>query len=229
MRKKAKAAVGLAWPEPERVRLADVKFAPYNPRRMPAERMRQLKASIVKHGMVLNLVVQRRSEAHGESVLIGGHQRVTAARELCRERGWPEPEHGWAVFRDCSDAVAKQLNVALNNIEGEFDPHMLGLLLSGVGDLGDDDLLAMGLSGDAVDQLIRDAVRTPEEQAEVLEREAAALLGGFERAVSLTVDFASLAERDEAKKILSARAKAEKIKGGSVVLAALRAAEKAEQ
>ena len=34
--------------------------------------MRQLKASLVKHGMVLNLVVQRRSEAHGESVLIGG-------------------------------------------------------------------------------------------------------------------------------------------------------------
>lgn len=220
--KKAKVeASGLAWPDPEKVRLAEVQFAPYNPRRMSPERMRQLKASLVKHGMVLNLVVQRRSEAHGESVLIGGHQRITAARELCKERGWPEPEWGWATFKDCTDAVAKQLNVALNNIEGEFDPHLLGLLLADVGDLAPTDILAMGLGEDNIAQLIRDASRSPDEQAAELEREAQSLIGGFERSIVLTVDFASLAERDKAKEVLSTRAKADGRKAGAVLLEAL--------
>jgi len=221
MKKSKVEASGLAWPDPEKVRLAGVQFAPYNPRRMSPERMRQLKASLMKHGMVLNLVVQRRSEAHGESVLIGGHQRITAARELCKERGWPEPEWGWATFKDCSDAVAKQLNVALNNIEGEFDPHLLGLLLADVGDLAPTDILAMGLGEDNVAQLIRDASRSPDEQAAELEREAQSLIGGFERSIVLTVDFASLAERDKAKEVLSARAKAEGRKAGAVLLEAL--------
>lgn len=221
MRKTEKKA-GLSWPDPERVLLSKVQFAPYNPRRMPAEKMRALKASIVKHGMVLNLVVQRRSEAHGANVLIGGHQRVTAARELCRERDWPEPTHGWAVFRDCSDAVAKQLNVSLNNIGGDFDLYLLGLLLADVApDLGEDGALALGLADENIAELIRQATTTPEEMAAALEREGEALLGGFERAHSLTLDFDSAADRDRAKAALTARAKAEKRKGGSVLISLL--------
>lgn len=224
MRKSKEVAPdGLSWPEPERVPLSKVQLAPYNPRRMPPDKMRALKASIVKHGMVLNLVVQRRSEAHGANVLIGGHQRIAAARELCRDRGWPEPRHGWAVFRDCTDAVAKQLNVSLNNVGGEFDPHMLGLLLASVsGEMSDEDYVGLGLARDNVDELIRMATATPEDLASELEREAAGLLG-FERAISLTIDFDSAADRDKAKAILVTRARAAKARGGSILLSALEA------
>jgi ParB-like chromosome segregation protein Spo0J len=226
-RKDGLVVAAFAWPEPERVPLSEVQFAPYNPRRMPPEKMRQLKASILKHGMVLNLVVQRCSEVHGSNVLIGGHQRIVAARELCREHCWPEPTHAWAVFRDCDDATAKQLNVALNNVGGEFDPHLLGLLLADVAPLmSADDFLAIGLGEENVDELIRSASRTPEEEAAELEREAVGLLSGFQRAETLTLEFADRGARDAAKVALVALTKESGKKAGDAMLDVLNAGKK---
>lgn len=217
-----KKSKGLTWHDPEKVALSSVQFAAYNPRRMPPERMRQLKASLLKHGVVLNLVVQRKSEAYGANVLIGGHQRIVAAREICKERGWPDPEHGWAVFVDVPDAVAKQLNVSLNNVGGEFDPHLLGLLLADVREAGEVDFLALGLGEDNVAELIRAATATPDQQAAELEREAAGLMNSFTPSPTLTLEFATSEERDEAKAMIAERAKADGVKGGAVVLAALK-------
>lgn len=214
MRKQANQSK-LEMPVPVEVRLSDVDFAPYNPRVMPAEKMRALKASLVRHGLVLNLVVQKKGK---RLVLVGGHQRVRALRELCEERGWNVPETAWAIVLDLSDDEAKRLNVALNRIEGEFDPHRLGEVFAGM-QLSDDDALAIGFGLDEIGELIKLA-RPPEVLAEELEG-AAAELGGFAKSVTLTIEFDTVAQRDQAKEMLAAAAKARGKKAGAVLLAVL--------
>ena len=84
----SKKPKGIAVPGQVLLRLSDVNMAVYNPRVMPPEKMRALRASLVKHGFVLNLVVQKRG-----MVLIGGHQRVRAMRELCSFAEWTPARH----------------------------------------------------------------------------------------------------------------------------------------
>ena len=164
--------------EPERIELEKLNFAPFNPRRMPAEKMAALKASILKHGLVLNLVVQLKSKAHGPMVIIGGHQRVRAMREVCAERGVDVPKFAWAVVLDVSDSIAAQLNIALNRIDGEFDAYMLGELLSQFAAEPDFDALASELESSVND------------------------LAGFSKSVTLTIEFDTVERRDQAKDLL---------------------------
>jgi ParB-like chromosome segregation protein Spo0J len=217
-KKKGADAAPLSMPEPARVRLADLAFAPYNPRTMPAAHMRALKASLLKHGLVLNLVVQREG-----MVLIGGHQRVTAVRELCAERGLPEPEHAWATVLDVSDDDAKQLNVALNapGLAGEFDPYKLGALFQDVlPRMSNDDFPALGFDRDEVAELVKLAM-PPDDQAAALEADALGL-AGFAKSVTLTVEFETVADRDAAKDLLREQAIGAKAKAGTVLLKAIR-------
>jgi len=104
---------GLEWHEPERVNLAEVNPAPYNPRTITEPELDSLKASMMEHGVVLNLVVQREADDGRPLVLIGGHQRVRAARELCASQGWDLPEFPWATVLDVNDRKAKRLNARI--------------------------------------------------------------------------------------------------------------------
>lgn len=215
LEKGAPAPEGLLQPDPVKVRLADVKFAPYNPRVMPPEKMRSLKASLLKHGMVLNLVVQKEG-----MVIIGGHQRVTAARELCKERGWAPPEWAWAAVLDVDDATAKQLNVSLNNIEGEFDHFKLGALFQDIlPSMTTEDVVATGFEADNLAELVRLAGES-DDIATGLEEEAEGL-SGFAKSVTLTVEFDTVEQRDAAKQLLSDAAKEAGRKAGALLLEAL--------
>ncbi len=211
--------------QPTMLQLASINFAPYNPRVMPPTEMRSLKASIKKHGMVLNLVVQKRSGEYGELILIGGHQRVTAMRELCAEAKQDLPEMVWCIVLDVDDVTAKQLNVSLNNIEGEFDPHKLGELLASVQGDASFDQIAIGFDQDEIAELVRQALEGPEDEAARLEREAAEL-GGFGKSITLTVEFDTVERRDEAKELMRALAGDKK---AGVVLAKLLKAEAASR
>lgn len=211
--------------EPVMLALGLINFAPYNPRVMPPAEMRSLKASIKKHGMVLNLVVQKKSPEFGEHVLIGGHQRVTAMRELCKEAKQDLPEMVWCIVLDVDDVTAKQLNVSLNNIEGEFDAHKLGELLASIHGDSSFDQIAIGFDQQEIDELIRQALETPEDEALRLEREAAEL-GGFGKSITLTVEFDTVERRDEAKELMRALAGDKK---AGVVLAKLLKAEAASR
>jgi ParB-like chromosome segregation protein Spo0J len=203
------------------MKLADLNLAKYNPRTMPAQTMRSLKASLVKHGMVLNLVAQRASPKHGPMILIGGHQRVVAMRELCAERGWAEPAELPVIVLDVGDAAAKQLNVALNNIEGEFDPFKLGEIFADIrGEMTVDDLLATGFAADEIDEMIKLTLPV-DEQAALLEADAD--LGAFARSITLSVEFDTAEARDAAKEQLRSLAAAEGRGAGAVVAEALRA------
>ena len=105
------------------------------------------------------MVVQKRSEKYGENVLIGGHQRERAMRELCAAYGWPEPDLVPCTILDVPDADAKQLNVALNNIEGEFDPVKLGRLFLDVRPMMTmEDVLATGFVVKEIDGLYADLI-----------------------------------------------------------------------
>lgn len=214
--RKTKEASGLKLPEQTLVKLSSVNFAPYNPRTMSVEQMAALKASLVKHGMVLNLVVQKRG-----MVLIGGHQRVDAMRSVCRERNWPEPEAVPAVILDVPDDDAKKLNVALNRIDGEFDPYRLGELFQSLRpDLTEEDVAALGFVMAEVDQAIA-LVQPPEELAALLEEQAKEDLSIFGRSITLSVEFETVEDRDLAKTLL--KELSDKTKPGHILLKALKA------
>ena len=208
---------GIAVPEQVRLKLSDVNMAVYNPRVMPPEKMRALRASLVKHGFVLNLVVQKRG-----MVLIGGHQRVKAMRDLCAENGWAEPDALPATVLDVDDATAKQLNIALNNVEGEFDPYKLGEIFQDIfPKMTGDDVLATGFAQENIAELM--ALVAPLDEAAKLLEEQAGDLSGFASSVTLTVEFETVEQRDQAKDLLKA-ATTKGSKPGTFLLRAMRAA-----
>lgn len=209
--------------EPVPMPFADLNFAPYNPRTISSEEMRSLKASIRKHGLVLTLVVQKLSEAHGPNVIVGGHQRVRAVRELAAELKIAIPLHAWVVLMDVDDATAKQLNISLNRIEGEFDPHKLGLVLADITGRSDFDLSAIGFQQMQVDELVQQATMSPEDLAALLEKQAGDGLGSFAKSVTLTVEFETVEQRDEGKQLLKTMSEGKK-SPGAVLVSALKLA-----
>lgn len=209
---------GIKMSTPKMVTLADINEAPYNPRIMPAPQMAALKASLRKHGFVLSLVIRQSGME-----LVGGHQRLRAVREVCKEDGVPLPIKVPAVVLDIDDAQARQLNVALNRIEGEFDASRLGDLFASIrGDMTLDDILATGFSSAEIDEAI--LLASPlDDQVARLEEEAAGEITSFASAITLTVEFADATERDVAKDLLRSMALAAGKKAGAVLLDALKA------
>ena len=191
----------LGMPEPEKVELAGVNFAVYNPRRITPEKMAQLKASLIEHGMVLNLVIQKRADDGTERVLVGGHQRVKAMREIYKERGLEPPKHVWATLLDIRDEQAKRLNIALNNIEADFDDFLLGSVLASIRDgLTPERIVAMGFEASDVDELVRQTL-SPDEQADDLEG-GIGDLSPLPQVPTLSISFGSAEDRDTAKAAL---------------------------
>jgi ParB-like chromosome segregation protein Spo0J len=174
--------------------------AAYNPRRISRRSMSALKASITAHGFVEPVVVQ----ATG-MVLIGGHQRIEALRQLCAEAGVKLPKVP-AVVLDVDDRRARLLNVALNRIGGEFDDAALSSLLSGLGALDEAEVLAAGFTSRDIAALLAPAA-TEDVQPTT----------AFARSVTLTVRFDTVEERDAAKALLDERAQRAGKKPGVVL------------
>lgn len=220
----SKKVGGLKVPEQVMVELGGLNFAKYNPRTISPEKMAALEASLVEHGLVLNLVAQKKSDAGESLVLIGGHQRVAAMRAVCAQRGWEEPTRVPVVVLDVTDTKAKRLNVALNAIEGEFDPYKLGELFGSIrAGMEPEDVLATGFDAAQIDDLIR--LTEPLEETPALsenEGEGGEEISGFGRSITLSVECATVEERDEAKQILAARARSSQTKPGEVLLSLLR-------
>src|SRR5680860_443162 len=114
-----------------------------NPRRISEKDLEALTRSMREFGLVDPLVARRETR-----VVIGGHQRLLAARKLGL-RTVP------VVFLDLDEERARLLNVALNKISGECDPELLGRLLAGLAENPDLDLSLSGFDGKEIDQLLR--------------------------------------------------------------------------
>lgn len=97
----------------EQVPINDLHPSEYNPRTISREQMEQLKKSIERFDLVDPLIVNRAAERRG--IIIGGHMRYRAAKEL----GYEEVP---VVFVNISDLQKeKELNLRLNRNTGEFD------------------------------------------------------------------------------------------------------------
>lgn len=95
----------------------ELKPAEYNPRRItPADR-RDIKNSLDKFGFAEPIIVNRNPERM--NVIVGGHQRVTVAKE---ELGYTEVP---CVFVNLPLKEEKELNVRLNKNQGRWDTEIL--------------------------------------------------------------------------------------------------------
>lgn len=102
--------------ETKSVKISDLKPADYNPRIMPEGEMKKLMDCIVSFGFVDPVIVNR--QPGRENIIIGGHQRVEAAKRL----GFTEVP---VVYVELPIEREKLLNLALNRISGQWDEEKL--------------------------------------------------------------------------------------------------------
>jgi DNA modification methylase len=89
----------------------------YNPRKWNKEAISQLKESIKRYGFVDPLIAN--SASHRKNILIGGHFRLSVAKEL-------DIKEVPVVYLDIPDIEKeKELNIRLNKNLGEFDWDLL--------------------------------------------------------------------------------------------------------
>lgn len=106
----------------ERVGYKTLIPADYNPRQMDSRTLRVLVGSLLRFGWIMPVVVNRRT-GH----IVGGHQRARANLEVvkrlrrAKDRRAAEYERPPAIFVDVSLPVEKAMNVALNQISGDWD------------------------------------------------------------------------------------------------------------
>ncbi len=145
--KQKRTIVRRVTPEVEMVRFQQLRAATYNPRHMPAAELEKLTRSIREFGFVEPVVVRK-----ADNTVIGGHQRLEAAKAL----GW---ERVPVVYVDVSETEGKALNLALNRIHGEWDLPRLGALLEELRDLPDLDETLSGFDEIEMDDLLADLER----------------------------------------------------------------------
>jgi DNA modification methylase len=135
---------------------------PANPRRITAKDLEALTRSIREFGLIDPVIARKETR-----VVIGGHQRLRAARKLGLDT---VP----VIFLDLTEEKAKLLNVALNKISGEFDEELLGQLLAGLANSTDLDLSLSGFDGKEIDQLLKGLeARDKRDRSETLDLDAA--------------------------------------------------------
>ena len=127
----------------ERKRISDLNRATYNPRidLIPGDpEYENLRRSITTYGLLIPVIWNKRTNN-----VVGGHQRLT----VLENEG--ETEVDVSVV-DLNPIQERQLNVALNKIEGGWDEEKLGALLE---ELGDDATLT-GVNQQEIDSLTND-------------------------------------------------------------------------
>jgi DNA modification methylase len=135
---------------------------PANPRFISEKDLEALAKSIREFGLIDPILARRETR-----VVIGGHQRLVAARKLGLKT---VP----VVFLDLSEERAQLLNIALNKISGEFDQELLGRLLTGLAETPELDLSLSGFDGKEIDLLLKGLeLREKRDRPETLDLDAA--------------------------------------------------------
>lgn len=116
--------------------IKDLRPDPANPRRISDEELESLTRPIREFGLIDPIIARRE-----DNTVIGGHQRLLAARKL----GIKQVP---VVLVDLSAEQAHLLNLALNRISGSWDQDLLGRLLAELNAVPDVDLSLTGFSDD---------------------------------------------------------------------------------
>ncbi len=119
---------------------------PANPRRISESELDSLTRSLRRFGFVQPVLARK-----GDRTVIGGHQRLAAARRL----GLTSVP---VIWLDLSVEQSRLLGLALNRISGSWDEQLLARLLA---DLGSSPTIDLTLSGFGEDE-IRDLLRSLE-------------------------------------------------------------------
>jgi DNA modification methylase len=127
----------------EDVAIDDLRPDPANPRRISEEELDALERSIRQFGFVQPVLARRE-----DRTVIGGHQRLVAARRL----GLATVPVRWL---DISVEQARLLGLALNKISGSWDDALLARLLADLQATPDLDLTLSGFGEDEVKDLLR--------------------------------------------------------------------------
>jgi len=127
----------------ESVAIDQLRPDPANPRRISDAELESLTKSLAEFGFVEPILARRQ-----DSTVIGGHQRLVAARRLGLET---VP----VVWLDIGAEQARLLGLALNRISGEWDQELLARLLADLQREDDIDLSLSGFSEDELKDLLR--------------------------------------------------------------------------
>lgn len=146
----------------EQVPIDDLRPDPANPRRISEDELDALERSLRQFGFVQPILARRE-----DRTVIGGHQRLVAARRL----GLTAVPVTWL---DVSVEQARLLGLALNRISGTWDEQLLARLLAELQTTPDLDLSLSGFAEDEVKELLRSLdTREKRERTEAFDLEAA--------------------------------------------------------
>jgi len=135
---------------------------PTNPRRISDEELEALTRSIKEFGLVDPIVA--RAE---DKTVIGGHQRLVAARRLGMKT---VP----VVLTDLSQEQARLLNLALNKVSGTWDQELLARFMADLQQTPDVDLTLSGFTDDEIKKVLKNLnLREKRERIETFDLDAA--------------------------------------------------------
>ena len=123
--------------------IGDLRPDPANPWRIRDEELESLTRSIKEFGLIDPIIARK-----ADKVVIGGHQRLLAARKL----GMKQVP---VVLVDLSEDQAHLLNLALNRISGTWDQELLARLLADLNAVPDVDLSLTGFSDDELQKHLK--------------------------------------------------------------------------
>ena len=144
------------------VGIDDLRPDPANPRRIGDEELESLTRAIREFGFVDPIIARKE-----DKTVIGGHQRLVAARRLGLKT---VP----VVYVDLSQEQARLLNLSLNKISGSWDQELLARLLADLEQSPDVDLTLSGFGEDEIKKLLKSLdSREKQERVETFDSDAA--------------------------------------------------------
>jgi DNA modification methylase len=144
------------------VPLDELRPDPANPRRISDNQIEALTRSIQEYGFLQPVLARLE-----DKTVIGGHQRLIAARRL----GYKTVP---VSFLDITLEQARLLNLGLNKISGDWDQELLARLLSDLSSTDDLDLSLSGFADDEVAKLLKSLeAREKRERQESFDLDAA--------------------------------------------------------
>ncbi len=146
----------------EQVDIGLLRPDPANPRKISAAELEALTRSLQEFGFVQPLVALR-----SDHTVVGGHQRLVAARKLGM-RQVP------VVYVDLPLEQGRLLNLALNKISGSWEDELLARVVADLSLLETVDLSLAGFSEDELEKLLRSLEhREKRERPEAFDLDAA--------------------------------------------------------
>ena len=144
----------------EEVKRNEIQGADYNPRRITEEAKKKLKKSLKEHGLVMPIVVNRRT-----MTIVSGHQRVSLLDDIIHKDDYPLH----VAMIDVDEKQEAVLNVSLNNqsLMGEWDTFALQDLHALFPDI--DYATDFGFDESEIDIMFSDAFKNEEMEAELFD------------------------------------------------------------